>query len=494
MTAPLVQLQDVTVTLAGRDVLSGVTWALHAGSVWAVTGANGAGKSTFFRLVRGDAWPSRGTRTYALGGRVTNSPLRAKERVALVSPELGDWYVRHDWALTASQVIQSGFAGAYLPPYPALPEHETAAAAVAGRVGVENLLDRDVRTLSQGQRRRVLLARALVTRPDVLILDEFWEGVDASSHRRLRALVEGLARDGVTVLYSTHRPEEFLAGTTGHLHLAGGGVHVREATRSGVPSHSRPVTRGIEAGPVLIRIEDADVYREGQRVLHGASWTLREGEHWAFLGANGAGKSTLARLVAGEVHPAYGATVERFGLGPLGTLDERRRLIGLVSADVQAQHRAATALRPVSGAVVVASGFTGSVGYAEHLTDEQRGRMAGVVARLGVEDLLERDVSGLSHGELKKLLFARAFVRMPRLLVLDEPFDYLDTDFRARLRADLDAAAAGGTQVLVVAHHPSDVPTFVTHAALIDGGRVVQHGPFEEVAARAWNAPPRQPD
>ena len=474
---PLVRFSRVTLNLSDRPVLLDLNWSLQTAQSWAVTGPNGAGKSSFFRLVRGDSWPTAGERQYALDGRETRSPLLARERIALVSPELHDWYARTEWHLTGWQVVLSGTTGGHLPPYPLEAWHEERAREAVRRLGVEALMNRDVRSLSQGQRRQVLLARALASRPSVLILDEFWEGVDSPARARLRLLVEGLIQSGVTVLYSTHRTEEFLAGTTHHLRLEDGRITRQErAPQLAGPSPLVPRRSRRARGEAVLEIERASVYRGDTLALRDVTWTLRAGEHWAFLGQNGAGKSTLARLVAGEVHPAVGGHVRRFDLPSRATLDERRRVISLVSAEEQVRHR-----REVSGETIVASGFTGTVGIAGPMGAAQRKRLEEVTARLGVVDLLARVATELSHGQLKKLLFARALVSDARLLVLDEPFDYLDDAFKARLLAELEDRERVGTQFVFVVHRSADLPSFVTHALHLEEGRVASRGPLEEL-------------
>ncbi|AFZ68685.1 ATP-binding cassette domain-containing protein [Deinococcus peraridilitoris] len=475
---PLLQLEHVSVNVAGRAALHDLCWTLAKGDVWAITGPNGAGKSTFFRLVRGDLWPTLGERTYTLNGVPTRSPLQARERFALVSPELSDWYARSDWTLSGEQVVQSGLSGSALPPFPLQDGQQERARSAIDRLNLAHLAQRDIRSLSTGQRRQVLLARALAGEPQVLLLDEFWEGVDRASHIRLRELVDDLAGQGLTVLYSTHRREEFLASTTHHLQLVGG-----SATCSGpVRAHQeRAVPRRAPApsptGELLVEIEEADVYLNDVRVLREVNWHLRTHEHWALVGPNGAGKSSLARLIAGEVHPAVGARVRRFGLSPRATLTERRRLIGLISAEEQARHK-----RDVSGATVVASGFFGSVGVAGALTETQQQVLAGITNRLDLTPLLERPALELSHGQLKKLLFARALAAQPRLLLLDEPFDYLDDAFKARLMEEFERLARLDTQFVFVVHRLADLPPFVTHAAHLEVGSIVQQGPLGTVS------------
>ena len=472
--SPLVRLTNAGAQMSGVPVLQGLNWALRRGEVWAVAGPNGAGKSSFFRLVRGDLWPCAGERTYALEGRETRSPLSAKKRIALVSPELGDAYLRADWALTVEQVVQSGLGGGTLPPYPLLPQHQVQARALLERLGLSHWADQDLRALSTGQRRQVLLARSLVGGPRVLILDEFFEGLDAAARGRLRGLVEELVRGGLTLLYSTHRPAEVLGGTTHRLKLAGGHIaaqgEVGSAPEQAAPRIPAPAT---SAGEVVLSVENADVYRAERRVLENVSWRLRAGEHWAVLGPNGAGKSSFARLVAGELHPAVGARIRRFDLPSRASLEARRRVIALVSAEEQARHR-----RGVLGETVVASGLFGTVGAAPPPTAAQRRGLERLAGRLDINDLLARPANELSHGQLKKLLLARALLSRPRLLLLDEPFDYLDAGFQELLLKELERAVAGGAQTLFVAHHPEDLPAFLTHVLRLEAGRVVSAGPL----------------
>lgn len=462
------RLENVNVALDGRNVLSNVTWSLQRGDVVVVTGPNGAGKSTFLKLLRGDLWPSGGTRTYAFDGKSTRSPLIARERVALVSPELADWYGKSEWVLSALDVVLSGLTGEKLPPFPRLALHEEAARRTIDRLGISHLAERDVRTLSQGQRRRVLLGRALVSRPEALLLDEFFEGVDAEGRAALREAVEGL---GLTVVATTHRAEDVPRTATRFVEV--GGEAVRE--RRGMPSSasSRPLgMRAVPGGAVLLAVENADVYRGETLVLQSVNFEWRAGQHWAIFGPNGAGKSTFARLLAGELYPASG-TARRLDLPANASLEERRRHIAFVSAETQTELLRAAQLRErVTGADVIASGLFGTVGWTPVAEPSQAARIEDIAKRLGVAALLEREIEGLSYGQLKRLLLARALVGQARLLLLDEPFESLDATTKTALGVLLRERVAQGVHVALVVHHPSDLPDFVTNALHVDAGRV----------------------
>jgi molybdate transport system ATP-binding protein len=105
VTQPLVQFTNLDASLSQCKVLHDLSWQLRPGENWAVLGGNGAGKSTFLRLLRGDLWPDPncGTRTYGFNGRATSSPIRAKEQFALVSAEQQTKYRRKEWSLSGAK-------------------------------------------------------------------------------------------------------------------------------------------------------------------------------------------------------------------------------------------------------------------------------------------------------------------------------------------------------------------------------------------------------
>ena len=496
MPAPLVALEHVNVTLNARPILRDIGFTLERGQCWAVLGPNGAGKSSFLRLVRGEVWPDvgGGVRRYAIvSDEARESPIGVRERTAFVSPEAQDRYLRLELPVTGLEAVRTGFHGTDYLSYPLTPAEEARADALLVDFGLEGLRDRPVVEMSKGQLRRVLLARAVVGDPTVLMLDEFFSGVDGPSKAALMASVDGAVRRGLTVLYTTHREEEAIPSTSHALELRGGRIVSsgpvgasrvgadRSPASSGRQPRQEPPPARATPGRALVEIERADVFLgqpEGdlnaadgsgqprkQRVLEGINWTIRAGEQWAVVGANGAGKSTLARLVLGELEPALGGRVTRFGLERM-PIWERQARIGLISSDVQVRHRV-----PASGFTVVASGFGSSVGWARDLEAHERERVLELLSALDIAHLADREATATSHGELKKLLIARSLVTRPDVVILDEPFDYLDARSRGLL-FDLIERETERTLFVTVAHRLVDIPPSVTHALHLERGRV----------------------
>ncbi|MEW6420148.1 MAG: ATP-binding cassette domain-containing protein, partial [Deinococcota bacterium] len=320
------------------------------------------------------------------------------------------------------------------------------------------------RTLSHGQRRRVVLARALMPRPEVLLLDEFTDGLSVDARAKLGGVLRDIHASGAAVVLATHRPEEAPPLPWRTLWVEDGRVRARQDTalNTGRAVHLPPPPGSGD----LVRLRDVEVYRNGQRALGPLSWTWQAGQHWLVTGENGSGKSTLARLIAGELHPALGGQLERPFLRR-DLLSERRRKVGLVSAEVGIRQR-----RTWTGREVIGSGWSGSEGFTADLTPEQAAQVEELAAQLDVTELLDRRAETLSQGQLRRLLLARAVIHAPRLLLLDEGLDFLDAAAHSRFLAMLPALARQGTHVMVIAHREQDALPGLTHHLHLEGGRV----------------------
>ncbi|HET7201896.1 MAG TPA: ATP-binding cassette domain-containing protein [Steroidobacteraceae bacterium] len=488
-----IELRECSVRLGGRWALRDVSFALRRGERWLLLGANGAGKTVLLELLRGDLWPTptgREARRYTYAnGDVDAEPIAAFERVGYLGPERQDRYQRYESTLTVGQVVLTGFDDSDFPLQPATAAQRRRIGEVLRRVGLRGLVERRLLTLSYGQRRRALLARALVRRPDVLLLDEALNGLDAAGRRAfLCALRRAAPAHTAWVLTSHRRVDAHEVGAThmatvvqgriGHAGAIDPTPHTRAAARlaRGAAPRARTGSTAPQRTSVraLFRVERATVYREARAVIGAFDWSLADGEHWSVRGANGSGKSTLMALVYGDLWPMHGATLER----RWRPADEWKRRVGLVSPELQATY-AATACTVRE---IVTSGLHDSIGLDELATPAESRRVARELARWGLAGLADRRARELSYGQLRLVLAARAFVRPRRLYLLDEPFDGLDARARERLRRRLDEAVDRHDATLVIAsHHEDDVPAYVLRQLTMRHGRA----PLAELRAAA---------
>jgi molybdate transport system ATP-binding protein len=476
------------VRLGRHWALRDVSLDIRAGERWLLLGPNGAGKTVLLKLLRGDIWPTptgRETRRYHLrDGEVLEQPLLAAERIAYLGPERQDRYVRRESTLDVAQVVLTGYDDSDFPLQPATPAQQRRILQVLRQVGLAGCLSRKFLTLSYGQRRRVLLARAVVREPDVLLLDEALNGLDAKGRDAfLRALRRASSPRTAWVLTS-HRRSDAPADLTHVARIAHGGIASIVDLRAGSVD---PSVAGLEARPPvgqasqrnaraagagerktgsckpLLRLQRAAVYREEQPVIGRFDWALERGQHWWLRGANGAGKSTFIAMLYGDLWPAHGGTRER----QWPAADDWKARVGLVSPELQARY-AATGCTVEE---IVASGFHASIGLNEWPTAAELRCVRRELRAWGLVDLATRQARELSYGQLRLALVARAFVRLRRLWLLDEPFDGLDAVARQRLRARLDAEVSGGATVVMATHHDEDVPAYVTRVLRFQRGR-----------------------
>jgi iron complex transport system ATP-binding protein len=221
---PVLEMRSVSVQVDGSLILDSLDWTVSPDERWVVLGPNGAGKTTLLRLAALSRHPSLGT-IDLLGHRLGRADVRElRRRVGLVSPALTD---RLRPTMTAEDLVVSAIHGALVPWWIKVTDADRVAAnALLERFGVLGLADRPFGSLSSGERQRVLLARALVTEPDLLLLDEPMAGLDLGARegliRDLAALAD--ADTAPPIVLVTHHAEEIPPGFTHGLVLSGGRV------------------------------------------------------------------------------------------------------------------------------------------------------------------------------------------------------------------------------------------------------------------------------
>lgn len=243
---------------------------------------------------------------------------------------------------------------------------------------------------------------------------------------------------------------------------------VRAPVRRGGGKRARSV------GAALVRIGDASVSYGGVRVLRHVDWTIRDGENWALLGPNGAGKSTLLSLILGDNPQAYANEIELFGRerGTGESIWDIKRRIGWVAPEIQIHYD-----DDVTAYRVVCSGFFDTIGLYRRCSAEQRRRAREWMRILSLSDLAAKAFGDLSAGQQRMVLLARALVKDPCLLVLDEPCQGLDPEHRATALRLIDRVGLKTpTNLIYVTHHADEMPSCVTHVLQLDRGAVVRRG------------------
>lgn len=444
---------------------------LRAGESWAFVGANGSGKSALARALCGEMAPQSGDyhSTFQRIARLSFEQLQQlveaewrNNNTDMADPE------ETDTGRTVAQIIQHDI------------DDDARCQLLAKQFGIGHLLTRRFKYLSTGETRKALLCQALMKQPDLLVLDEPFDGLDYGSRDALSARLADLHAAGITLALILNRFDDipaFVAQagvlTECALEHTGSRESLLAQTLIAQLAHSEklatyrlPDADGDHALPDVnqprVLLRNGTVTYDDRPILHGLNWCVSPGEHWQITGPNGAGKSTLLSLITGDHPQGYSNDLTLFGRrrGSGETIWDIKKHIGYVSSSLHLEYRVSASVL-----TVVLSGWHDSIGLYLNPGDRQLKLAHEWLALLGMDNqAAQTPFHALSWGQQRLVLIVRALVKRPALLILDEPLQGLDSLNRQLVRRFIDILIGeGDTQLLFVSHHAEDAPDCITH-------------------------------
>lgn len=472
MRKPLISLDNIRLRLGGCEILRNVTCAVQDGRHIAVGGDNGSGKSSLLRIFTGELWPTRecGQRVYSFDGVAEfASPLLVRPYVRRVAPEMQERFLRLGLSLSVFEFVASGLLDRDYAQISLSEADEARVCYMLQHMRLQTVAQQEARKLSHGMLRRAFVARALVAQPRILALDEVTDGLDAASRDVVLAMLDHAVEGGTTLVCVAHRIERLPSCVQVFYALREGELHAVAAPKAPAyhSGQSVEVTKGDDvAGQLIVELIDVDVVLDDTRVLSGINLAIRAGEHLAIVGENGAGKSTLAGVIDGTFLASVGRVI-RPGFMRRPSIWELRRLIVTLSDALQVRHDWMFSVRDT-----IASGFSQAVGTSEELDASQQARLDSLSERFALRELSDRELPTLSFGQRRRALLARALVRDPQMLILDEIFDGLDAATRAMLEHELATLAQARTTILCISHVDEEVPPYIRRRVTMKNGRI----------------------
>ena len=343
---------------------------------------------------------------------------------------------------------------------------------------IETMLDKHIILLSSGELRKFQLTKTLLSNPRVLIMDNPFIGLDAKTRDQLHALLCELIRMTCLQVILVLSKTDDIPSLITHVipvenRMCGDKITLKAYLAGCKPVPERVLSKEKEERILALPYGDGFYHtdhvvdlnkvsiRYGERtILKELDWSVKCGEKWALSGDNGSGKSTLLSLVCADNPQSYACDITLFGRkrGSGESIWEIKKHIGYVSPEM---HRAY--LKNLPAIDIVASGLHDSVGLYKRPRPEQMETCEWWMDIFGIADLKERSFLQLSSGEQRLVLLARAFVKDPELLILDEPLHGLDLINRRLVKDIIETFCRRRDKTMImVTHYKDELPMCIT--------------------------------
>ena len=338
---------------------------------------------------------------------------------------------------------------------------------------LEPLLDKYIILLSSGELRKYKLASSLFTNPKVLIMENPFIGLDADTRDQLKALMDMLAKEqGLQIILVLAKTDEIPDFITHIVEVK----DMRVMPKVERPGHSRDgsfVSHEVSTqknrpsvSAEVIRFNHVTI-RYGERtILKDLDWTVMRGEHWSLSGQNGSGKSTLLSLVCADNPQSYACDISLFGhkRGSGESIWDIKRHIGYVSPEMHRSYK-----QNIPAIQIVASGLKDTIGLYVRPNETEKEQCRKWLSAFGIGHLTERKFMEMSSGEQRLVLLARAFVKEPDLLILDEPLHGLDDENRRMVKDMVDRYCQNPAVTLIyVTHYQEELPRCIDHSIYLE--------------------------
>jgi molybdate transport system ATP-binding protein len=495
-SAPFLTLEHITVRYLDRTLFTNLSWEILEGQQWAITGHSGSGKSALLSAIAGRFNIINGAIRYHFyeAYRQLHPPTDPYFSQRDLMAQVAHHHNFRNRSNTTDFYYQQRFNSMDSGDAPTVRQYlygdEGAPAddALLEPLRITPLLDRELIKLSNGETRRVMIARALLQKPLLLMLDSPFTGLDVQARKDFMEMVNRIIANGTTVLLVTSATE--IPSNITHVLTLDGGHITGKYTREDFlqlpqPAEAPPAAAiinasrlrelvkpaGIPCFNTIVQMENIRVKYDGQLILDNINWTVKPNEKWALLGPNGAGKSTLLSLINADNPQAYANHLYLFDRkrGSGESIWDIKRKIGFVSPELHQYFPARN-----SCLQVVCSGFHDVIGPPRACTPEQTAHAEGWMDILGIAVYGGQLFKQVPESIQRLTLLARALVKDPPLLIFDEPCQGLDDRQKQHFKQVIDTLCSIMELTLIfVTHYQEEIPSAVTKVLRLEKGKVV---------------------
>ncbi len=454
----MIDIQNVDIVKYGKMVFQDFSLTIRAGEHWVISGPNGSGKTMLLELLAGKAQVSRGKVHYDfIASQDWDSYYEdLRRQIQYIPANAAQSLLKKQQGLFYQQRYYGSF-NEDIPLVKNLFEHGLDSVYqmnMSACLSIASLMDLPLTRLSNGQFKKVLITKHLAERqPKLLLLDYPFEGLDNQSRADLGRFLNNIALEhGVQVVLSDHY-HDLPAFINRRLHLekgkiaVQGGIIPRQANSNQNVESIRTDQSSISEGKPVVEMRNLSICYGDKVILEGFNWTIRQGERWALTGANGSGKTTLFSLIYADHPLAYSQEIYLFG---------KRRGTGESIWDIKRRiHYFGPEL--ISFFSPKGNGETAFeyICCEGKLADQSK--LIALITYFQVKQFIYLPVRQLSSGQLQMMLLIICFLDDKELLLLDEPFQFLDPEQKDRVSTYLQHYISKDKTLVLITHYEEDV-------------------------------------
>ena len=477
---PFISLQTVVPRIPDVRFPAPFSFTMNEGEIWTFYGENGSGKTLLSEIICGKYGLASGSIQYPfmeVERAKTTQFIYPRQFIKTIHfqstysfSDFRDAYYQQrfnvyevDWYPTVEEVLRQD----------AVEEQWWQQVVEVFRLG--NLLSHRLITLSSGQLRRLLMAKALLEKPRMMIFDNPFIGLDEATRGTMEEVFAAMTQQGIQLLFLVADARDIPACSTHLLHLSAcKPVYAGRVQDYSIPMPSAATEVAYDFMPQatedvfthVVDMQHVCIRYDNMVFQPDVNWQLKKGEKWALLGPNGSGKSTLLSYIFADNPQAYSLPIWLFDRkrGSGESIWDIKKRIGYTSSEMHLYYR-----ENVPCQKVVQSGFFDSVGLYQKCSDEQLELADKLMTAMGLLHLKDRPFLRTSAGEQRMLLFARALIKNPALLILDEPFHGMDSINKQKcLNLIAKYALQPDKSLIFVTHYRKEIPDCVQQVYQLD--------------------------